>query len=126
MAMVIPRSFSSGALSIWSKGTKATFGFTVCSALVMAAVRVVFPWSMCPMVPMFMCSFVRSNFALAMERLLPCRLPRRRPPRHPAHDLLRDGRRNRLVAGELHGVGRPALARRPEGRGIAEHLGQGD
>jgi hypothetical protein len=32
----------------------------------MAAVNVVFPWSICPMVPMFKCGFVRSNFSLAM------------------------------------------------------------
>ena len=30
-----------------------------------AAVSVVFPWSMCPMVPMLTCGLVRSNLALA-------------------------------------------------------------
>ncbi len=30
-----------------------------------AAVKVVLPWSMCPIVPMFTCGLVRSNFALA-------------------------------------------------------------
>jgi hypothetical protein len=34
---------------------------------VIAAVNVVFPWSMCPIVPTFMCGFVRSNFCLAMD-----------------------------------------------------------
>src|SRR5574337_672515 len=33
---------------------------------VIAAVRVVFPWSTCPIVPTFTCGFVRSNFSLAM------------------------------------------------------------
>src|SRR6266550_5431947 len=32
----------------------------------MAAVRVVLPWSMCPIVPTFTCGFVRSNFFLAI------------------------------------------------------------
>jgi len=32
--------------------------------LVMAAVRVVLPWSTCPMVPTLTCGFVRSNFSL--------------------------------------------------------------
>src|SRR5512133_1579108 len=66
MAMVMPRSRSSGALSIWSKGTKAIFGFRRPRALVIAAAKVVLPWSMWPIVPTFMCSLVRSNFALAM------------------------------------------------------------
>src|SRR6185503_19573909 len=34
--------------------------------LVMAAVRVVFPWSTWPMVPTFTWGFVRSNFSLLM------------------------------------------------------------
>src|SRR5204862_4546697 len=32
----------------------------------MAAVRVVLPWSMCPIVPTFTCGFVRSNFFFAI------------------------------------------------------------
>ena len=32
----------------------------------MAAVSVVFPWSMCPIVPTFTWGLVRSNFCLAM------------------------------------------------------------
>jgi hypothetical protein len=39
-------------------------------------VSVVFPWSMCPMVPMLMCGFVRSNFAFATEAPPGC-TPRR-------------------------------------------------
>src|SRR5512141_2151212 len=34
---------------------------------VIAAVNVVFPWSMCPIVPTFMCGFVRSNFCLPIS-----------------------------------------------------------
>src|SRR4029077_20825621 len=69
--MVIPRSFSSFALSIWSKGVKGlNSGYLSCSTLVIAAVKVVLPWSMCPMVPMLTCGLVRSNFAFATVVLL--------------------------------------------------------
>src|SRR5258707_11571126 len=71
MAMVMPRSFSSGALSIWSKATYLLAALALASTLVMAAVRVVLPWSMCPIVPTFTCGFVRSNFCLAIALLLP-------------------------------------------------------
>ena len=40
--------------------------FDVASTLVMAAVRVVLPWSMCPIVPTFTCGLFRSNFFFAM------------------------------------------------------------
>ena len=62
----MPRSFSSFALSIWSNAlTVLTSGYLSCSTLVIAAVRVVFPWSMCPMVPMLTCGLVRWNLAFA-------------------------------------------------------------
>ena len=38
------------------------------ATLVSAAVRVVLPWSMCPMVPTFTCGLLRSNFSLAMSQ----------------------------------------------------------
>src|SRR5690348_15118310 len=64
--MVMPRSRSSLALSIWSNAMKGlTSGNLSCSTLVIAAVRVVLPWSMCPMVPMLTCGLVRWNFAFA-------------------------------------------------------------
>jgi hypothetical protein len=34
---------------------------------VIAAVKVVFPWSTCPIVPTFTCGFVRSNLLFAMS-----------------------------------------------------------
>src|SRR5689334_9840045 len=34
---------------------------------VKAAVKVVFPWSTCPIVPIFTCGFFRSNFAFAIN-----------------------------------------------------------
>src|SRR6266481_4093690 len=36
------------------------------ATLVSAAVSVVLPWSMCPMVPTFTCGFERSNFSFDM------------------------------------------------------------
>src|SRR3989442_5191488 len=65
-AIVIPRSRSSGALSIDPYSRTAIALFFVCSTFVIAAVNVVLPWSMCPIVPMFTCGFVRSYFAFAM------------------------------------------------------------
>jgi hypothetical protein len=43
--IVIPRAFSSGALSIWSKGLNSARPFSD-RTFVMAAVSVVLPWSM--------------------------------------------------------------------------------
>src|SRR5207249_11109560 len=37
------------------------------ATLVSAAVKVVLPWSMCPMVPTLTCGLLRSNFSLAMS-----------------------------------------------------------
>src|SRR5205807_9139618 len=65
--MVMPRAFSSGALSIESNDRNWFLGLCFCNTLVMAAVRVVLPWSMCPIVPTFTCGFVRSNFFLAIS-----------------------------------------------------------
>src|SRR5881392_691441 len=62
----MPRSFSSGALSISSKLRASALPFSA-STLVMAAVGVVLPWSMWPMVPTFTCGLLRSNFSLAMS-----------------------------------------------------------
>src|ERR1700712_169429 len=66
MLMVMPRWRSSGALSIWSNAD-AWFrvGYLSASTFVMAAVRVVLPWSTWPIVPMLTCGLLRSNFAFA-------------------------------------------------------------
>ena len=61
----MPRSRSSGALSIWSNGVKSARPLSAWR-LVMAAVSVVLPWSMCPIVPMFTWGLVRSNFCFAI------------------------------------------------------------
>src|SRR6185503_18147947 len=99
MAMVMPRSFSSGALSIWSKGVKSAMPLSA-NTLVMAAVRVVLPWSMWPIVPMFTCGLLRSNFCLLMSLLLLAA--------YAGHDLAADVRRDFLVRIEMHRVGSPA------------------
>src|SRR3954453_11307341 len=116
MAMVMPRSFSSGALSIWSKGGKSARPLSA-RTLVMAAVSVVLPWSMWPIVPMLTWGLVRSNFCLDMASPL--------LPSNPRHDLLGDLRRNLHVRVQLHGrVRRAALGLRPEVRRVAEQLGE--
>src|SRR5713101_6841953 len=77
--MVMPRSRSSGALSIESNGRNSAPPRRA-RVLVMAAVSVVLPWSMCPMVPTFTCGLVRSNFFFATLLALPVRtLPCVRP-----------------------------------------------
>ena len=68
--MVMPRAFSSGALSIESNERNDTEGSFFCKTLVMAAVRVVLPWSIWPIVPTFTCGLLRSNFSFAIA----CRL----------------------------------------------------
>jgi len=46
MVIVMPRCFSSGALSMSSKAVKEVLGLRSDSTLVIAAVSVVLPWSM--------------------------------------------------------------------------------
>src|SRR5512142_918738 len=62
----MPRSRSSGALSIWSKAVYLA-SLAVASTLVMAAVRVGLPWSMWPIVPILTWGLVRSNFCFAIS-----------------------------------------------------------
>src|SRR6476661_6099633 len=116
MAMVMPRSFSSGALSIWSKGVKSARPLSA-RTLVMAAVRVVLPWSMWPIVPIFTCGLFRSNFFLDMWSPL--------LPSNPRDDLLGDLRRNLHVGVQLHRrVRRAALGLGPQVGRVAEQLGE--
>src|SRR5471032_3059826 len=42
------------------------FGLCFASTFVIAAVNVVLPWSMCPIVPTFTCGLLRSNFSFAI------------------------------------------------------------
>ena len=82
---MIPRSRSSGALSIDPYSRTAIALFFVCSTFVIAAVNVVFPWSMCPIVPTFTCGFVRSNFAFAILVTSSLRRAHRSLPKTGAH-----------------------------------------
>src|SRR5712691_1423245 len=66
----MPRAFSSGALSIESNDRNWFLGLCFCNTLVMAAVKVVLPWSMCPIVPTFTCGLLRSNFSFAISSVL--------------------------------------------------------
>src|SRR5688572_3198030 len=124
--MVMPRSRSSGALSMLSKARNSAPPFSD-RVLVIAAVSVVLPWSMCPMVPTFTCGLLRSNFFFATSSLLPrCRSrvspprgsnPRPRPYQGRAlptelggHVLLPDIKR-RLLSATPSALGTPAIIR---------------
>src|SRR5262249_38737525 len=144
----MPRSFSSFALSIASKGVKGlTSGIFSCSTRVIAAVSVVLPWSMCPMVPMLTCGLVRWNLAFATGvsslRSVPTPCGVWRSPGAPvavgcylfaqlgwlfasclSDDLLGDAGRDLGVRVELHVVVRPALRAAAQVAPVAEHPGQ--
>src|SRR5437763_7649985 len=134
--MVIPRSRSSFALSIWSNGVKGfTSGNLSCRTFVMAAVSVVFPWSMCPMVPMLTCGLVRSNLALATGFLSSWLRSRTRVwgavlvgllASRLGDDLLGDVGRDLGVRVEHHGVARPSLGAAAQVTHVAEHLRERD
>src|SRR3954452_21199256 len=122
----MPRSRSSGALSIVSNARYSASPFKA-RYLVIAAVRLVLPWSMWPIVPMFTCGLVRSNFFLAICRGAPRsswghRVTGRSDPAL-GDELRRDVRRDLGVVGKFHRIACPALGHRPQVRGVAEHLG---
>src|SRR5215210_6906498 len=111
--MVIPRCFSSGALSIWSKVTSRLAGSSgtfLARTFVMAAVRVVLPWSTWPMVPTLRCGLVLSKTPLDIRSLLSIRY------------LGRDALGHLGVVVELHGEGGPPLGLAPHGGRVPEHL----
>src|SRR6185369_17450212 len=124
MAMVMPRSRSSGALSIDSKARYSASPLRL-RYLVIAAVRLVLPWSMWPIVPMFTCGFVRSNFFLAISALLSLSDRCLADP-GLGEELLGEVARDLCVVRKLHRVARAALGHRPQVRGVAEHLGERD
>src|SRR6186997_935018 len=116
MAMVMPRSRSSGALSIESK---ARYSASPLSAryLVIAAVRLVLPWSMWPIVPMLTCGLVRSNFFLAMTCSLDLGL---------LDEFRGQARWHFGVVAEFHRGRRASLGHAPQVGHVPEHLGQRD
>src|SRR5207302_2109451 len=100
--MVIPRSRSSGALSIESNDRNLMFGLCFDSTLVIAAVSVVLPWSMWPIVPMFTCGLVRSNFFFAISLSPSRRGEPRLLPSHARDDLARQSLWYLVVRVQLH------------------------
>src|SRR3954452_18264067 len=134
----MPRAFSSGALSIWSNADASLrSGYLSCSTLVIAAVSVVLPWSMCPMVPMLTCGFVRSNFAFATVGSSPRGYAVVRAlgwavrrwgllARRLGDDLLGHVGRDLRVAVEDHRVAGPTLGAAAQVAHVAEHLRERD
>src|SRR5215210_5811646 len=137
--MVMPRCRSSGALSIWSNAWVLGLptGSLSWSTFEIAAVSVVLPWSMCPMVPMLTCGLVRSNLALAtgflsswVTQVVRCSgvglygvglLARRL-----RDDLLGHVLRDLRVAVEDHRVAGPSLGAAAQVAHVAEHLRERD
>src|SRR4051795_6755660 len=113
--------YSSGALSIESNARYSALPFNA-RYFEIAAVRLVLPWSMWPIVPMLTCGLVRSNFFLAISQLLPA----------SCLDLgLLDEFRGQVarhlgVVAELHRGGRAALRHASQVGDVAEHLGEGN
>ena len=109
-----------------------TLPFLSASTLVIAAVSVVFPWSMWPMVPTLTWGLFRSNFSLAMALdPLPCDVVvglegalRRLLAAHAGDDLFLHGCRRLLVDVELHRVRRATLGPRTQVGSVPEHLRQ--
>src|SRR4051812_47735949 len=104
----MPRSRSSGALSIWSYAMNCALPEAAC-VLVIAAVRVVLPWSTWPIVPMLTCGLLRMNFSLDILRP------------HPVYDSLGERRGTRCVGAKLHRVRSAPLRGRTNLRQITEH-----
>src|ERR1019366_6124475 len=70
-----------------SNDRKTIFGLCFCNTLVMAAVNVVLPWSMWPIVPTLQCGFVRSNFSFAISVCSDSNLLLPLGPRFPTRDV---------------------------------------
>src|SRR5690554_1943644 len=85
----------------------------------MAAVSVVFPWSMWPMVPTFTWGFVRTNFSLAIADSPSAALGL-------GDDLFGDARRDGLILVEMHAVDCASLRLGAQIRRVAEHIGERD
>src|SRR5277367_1908792 len=131
----MPRSRSSGALSIESNARNATFGLFFDSTLVIAAVEVVLPWSMWPIVPIFTCGLFRSNFSFAISlsapqvklfsvlNSWPC-LPLGFFAARAANNLFRNVSRNLLVVRKVHRETATSLRAAANFRGVTEHRRQ--
>src|SRR5438552_17056777 len=120
----MPRWRSSGALSIDAKSRATVLPPCSASTFVIAAVSVVLPWSMCPIVPTLTCGFERSNFCLPILSLPP--LNSLGAGAALLDDLAGDRLRNFLVMVEIHVEGRAALAHRANIGRVPEHLRERD
>src|SRR5690606_18936349 len=116
--MVIPRSRSSGALSIPSNAT-ALPPHTSEHTRASAAVRVVLPWSPCPIVPTFPWGLERSNVSLAIEHLV-----QSLSNLSSFNDAIGHTRWCFRVLFKFHGVSRTALRGGTQVSGVTEHFGQ--
>src|SRR5687767_8420859 len=117
--MVIPRSRSSGALSIESKARYSASPLRA-RYLVIAAVRLVLPWSMWPIVPILTCGLVRSNFFLAIV------LSRASLDLGLLDEFRGQVARHLGVMTELHRGRGAALRHAAQVGHVPEHLGQRD
>src|ERR1043165_6575199 len=118
----MPRSRSSGALSIWSYAVNVAPP-VFARILVIAAVSDVLPWSTWPIVPMLQCGLFRSNFAFVMVSSL---LKSKLLTGQLGDDFVRHRLRDRRVVIEGHRVGRTSLGHRPQCVHVAEHVGERD
>src|SRR5687768_2387995 len=133
------RPCDSDALATSSYGTNFAHPLSA-ATFVSAAVSVVLPWSMCPIVPTLTCGFERSNFSLAISRS--AQNPKSHCPNpnfvwdlgfgvwdlfgplYPGDYFFTDVLRRLLVAIEMHRVGGATLGARPQVGRVAEHLRQ--
>src|SRR4029077_18863161 len=94
------RPCDSEAFATSSYGTNFAHPLSA-ATFVSAAVRVVLPWSMCPIVPTFTCGLDRSNFSLAIEvrsvSVLPGLLREGPTYRHRGAGLAKQARRRYFV-----------------------------
>src|SRR3954451_15862466 len=79
MVTVLVASRSVPPLAVSLLFLAGTLGNLVAERALSAAVSVVLPWSMCPMVPTFTWGFLRSNTPLAMVQVLQTRSQLRDP-----------------------------------------------
>src|SRR3954452_19453343 len=114
----MPRWRSSGAASMDAKSRATVLPPASARTLVIAAVRVVLPWSMCPIVPTLRCGFERSNLCFAIWVISLRALG--------VDDLARDRLGHVFVTVELHRERGPTLAHRAQVGGVSEHLGERD
>src|SRR5512141_1084876 len=117
MLIVMPRAFSSGALSIWSYALYSALP-SIWLTFVIAAVSVVLPWSMCPIVPTFRCGLFLSYFCFAMMHSL-SKKEKLDFQNFGCHGLRRWG-----VMIELHAEDAASFRDRAQLRGVPEHLCQ--